>query len=69
MSIRLALHDAANNNTQDGATTTVTLKSGVMIKGRVKKPPQGMDTVLIETNDGGWETVVIEEIASVGSHR
>lgn len=69
MSIEIALHDAAGNAKSHGATTTITLKSGKSFTGRLKfaiRP--GMETVLLDTDDGGWETIVISEIAAVGSH-
>lgn len=70
MSLMLALADARNNSKQAGATTTITLKSGEAFSGTMDTPPTpGSDTLLLHTTDGGWETIVIDEIAAVGSHR
>lgn len=71
MSMRLALHDALNNQQKHGATVMLTIRGGIMAEGRLKPPPSGMgyhdqSTVLIQTEDGGWQTIDIEELAAVG---
>jgi 1,6-anhydro-N-acetylmuramate kinase len=68
MSIQLALVDAANNCKQEDAKATLTLRSGVQITGRLKRD-MVPDTAQILLAGGGWETVLIEEIAAVRSHR
>lgn len=70
MSINLALHDAATNCARDNAICTLTLKSGVQMVGHLKKAPDTgfayQDTLHIETDSGGWTTVVKDEVAAVG---
>lgn len=68
MSLGLSLIDAANNCTRDGAVAVLTLRSGATFEGRLEKP-SSTATVHIRTKDGGWDTVVIEEIAAVSSRR
>ncbi len=69
MSMALALHGAANNCARDGATATLTLKSGVQVTGKLSKPPgEGVfsnEEIAHVTTDHGWATVVIAEIAAV----
>lgn len=69
MSINLALVDAANNCVRHSARAILTLRSGVRIEGRLEKS-SGADlgTTHMKLDDGGWMTVLIEEIAVVEAH-
>lgn len=67
MSIRLALHDAANNCTRLNATCEVTLRSGVQVSGKLRGNPAKMDTWVLHQEGGGWTTVLEEEVAAVSS--
>lgn len=70
MSINLALVDAYNNSQEYGAKTTITMKGSKSFTGMLDhKPLPGSPTVFLNTDDGGWETITIEDIAAVGSHR
>lgn len=69
--LRLALHDALNNQRAHGAIITVTLKGSAQISGELKPPPDGktfhdMDTAYILTVSDGWATFVLDELAAVG---
>jgi hypothetical protein len=65
--LTLALADAANNCMQQGATATITLKSGVQLVGKLNTQ-KGVDmgSRHIETEGGGWITFLVSEAASVG---
>lgn len=65
--LTLALADAANNCMQQGATATITLKSGVQLVGKLNTQ-KGVDmgSRHIETESGGWITFLVSEAASVG---
>jgi hypothetical protein len=65
MSIGLALADAANNCTRQGATATLTLRSGVQIAGRLERSVADLGTAHIKKPDGGWAAVREDEIAAV----
>lgn len=69
MSMGLALADAANNCSRQGAKATLTLRSGVQFTGKLQ-PESAADlgTRHLHT-EGGWITVVTDEIAAVESHR
>lgn len=70
MSINLALADAANNCVREGALTTLTLRSGVEIVGKLQRVgPSDLGTVHIRHGNGGWTTVIVSEIGAVTSHR
>lgn len=64
MSLTIALIDAATNCEREGATVTLTLRSGVQIKGKLARPARGSDTAYLGVGLG-WATVLIEEIAAV----
>lgn len=71
MMIHLALHDALNNQERQGATVVLDTASG-RFEGRLKPPPTGstyhaQDTVLIETREGGWHTILITALVAVGA--
>lgn len=64
--LRIALVDAAKNCSAQGATATITLKSGVQISGALERPSNAFpDTAHIQKRDGGWATFDGEEIAMV----
>jgi hypothetical protein len=70
VTIKLALHDALANQRKHGAAVILTLP-GVQFEGELKPPPEGrtyhqQDTILIHTRDGGWQTIVIEDLSAVG---
>jgi hypothetical protein len=67
MSIRLALADAATNCARDGATVAITLRSGAQVEGQLRKPSPSTETVFIDQSDGGWTTLVVDEIAAVAA--
>lgn len=66
--INLALHDAATNCIRDGATATLTLRSGVQIIGKLEKSNL-RDTAHLKTDRDGWATVLAEEIVAVEVNR
>lgn len=69
MSILLALADAANNCTREGATAVVTLKSGVQLVGKLQRET-GADLGTRHIHiDEGWATFLSEEVAAVESRR
>lgn len=69
--LSIAIHDAARNCSRDGATAVLTLRSGHQIVGTLQTPGpvDGAVTVHIRTENGGWATVLTEEIAAVESKR
>jgi hypothetical protein len=70
VSIRLALHDAANNCAREGARARLTLKSGVQFTGSLKPlASPGADTAMVYLPCGEWATVDVEEVAAVESKR
>ena len=64
MRLALALLDAANNCERDGASAILTLRSGREIKGKLSAPAQP-HTAHVALGDGGWATVLVEEIVAV----
>lgn len=69
--MRLALHDALANQRRHGATVLLTLRCGPQFMGQIKPPPEGstyhdQTDVLLQTPDGGWQTIEIAELAAVG---
>jgi hypothetical protein len=70
VSIELALADAAKNCNEQGASATLTLRSGVQIVGKLERE-SGADlgTRHVHHRHGGWTTVRVEEVAAVESHR
>jgi hypothetical protein len=67
VSIELALVDAATNCNRDGATALLTLRSGAVIVGRLRRG-RGVDTVMLDTPTG-WVTVDVREIVAVEARR
>lgn len=66
----IALIDAATNCSRDGATATVTLKSGVRISGKLQRPTMAdPPDAHIQKDDGGWATIDTNEIAAVETQR
>jgi hypothetical protein len=63
-SLAIALIDAANNCERDGASAILTLRSGREIGGKLSRLA-GNRTVHVNLSDGGWSTVLVEEIAAV----
>lgn len=64
--IRISLTDAANNCIRESATAYLTLRSGVVISGKLEKASHSFPaTAHLKTDSGGWVTVDIEEIAAV----
>lgn len=71
MNLSLALHDALNNQNRQGATVILTIRGGVVVEGGLRPPPgdrgyHSQETVMIHTEDGGWQTIVVDELAAVG---
>jgi hypothetical protein len=71
MSMTLALHDALNNQRRHGAVVVLTIRGGAMAEGRLNPPPDGQtyhdqETVMIDTINGGWQTITTSELAAVG---
>lgn len=66
MSIALAMADAAFNCERSGAVAIVTLRSGVQLRGNLKRR-SGADlgTFHMTFDDGGWATIAEDEIAAV----
>lgn len=66
--LTIALADAANNCMREGATATITLKSGVQLVGKLNTQ-KGVDmgSRNIETEGGGWVTFLVSETAAVGA--
>lgn len=69
MSIRIALVDAANNCVREGATATITLRSGVQVTGKLQRNEANMDSYVVRLPGGGWVVILIEEVAAVESTR
>ncbi len=65
--LAIALLDAASNCQREGATVVLTLRSGREIKGKLERWQPGATTAHVETNDGGWSTVRIDEIAAISA--
>lgn len=65
MSLGLALADAKNNCDRHGATATLTLRSGIQISGKLNTGASDLNTAHIKKQDGGWATIVVDEIAAV----
>lgn len=63
--MRLSLSDAATNCVRDNATACLTLRSGVQLIGVLKKSDSAYEKTAHMSVDGGWVTVLIEEIAAV----
>jgi hypothetical protein len=69
MSIGLALADAANNCTREGATALITLKSGVQIIGSLQRQ-SGADLGTRHVHTAtGWATFLVDEVAAVEARR
>jgi hypothetical protein len=61
----LSLTDAANNCIeQDRARVQLTLRSGAIFTGRLKRDPD-WETAHLNQDGGGWATVLVSEIAAV----
>lgn len=70
MSMRLAINDAANNCAREGARAEITLKSGRQFDGVLAKPSTpGFDTIHMNTQDDGWATIDLDQVAAVRSYR
>lgn len=67
MSLAIALADAANNCARDSAEAVLTLRSGREIRGELER--NATNTAHLKTADGGWSTVLVEEIAAVTTVR
>ena len=65
MSINLSLHDAAHNCERRNAGTVITLRSGVQLRGKLKRNDASMDTWVLQHSDGGWTAFLVEETAAV----
>lgn len=65
----LALVDAATNARSRDAVAVVTLRNGREFRGRLEKPPAGTRTAHLQTDGGGWATVLIGEVAAVSVER
>lgn len=69
MSLDLALADAASNCARRGAQTTVTLRNGVRLTGRLQEDRLAdLGTRHMHTS-GGWITFLTDEVVAVESHR
>lgn len=64
MSLALAIADARRNCERRGAVVILTLRSGVQFQGRFGSDIGPAD-VHIQKPDGGWVTVLTDEIAAV----
>ena len=67
--LAIPLLDAANNCEHDGAEAILTLRSGVQFRGKLKKLPSASAIAHLKTSEGGWATVLVEEIAAVSAVR
>lgn len=67
--IHVALLDAATNCERDSAVAVITTNAGATVEGYLRRPSTGAETVMVETQGGGWATVAVEEIAIVESKR
>lgn len=65
--LELSLTDAASNVAKQGATVTITLKSGVQFVGGFRREQATGPTVHMTTPTGGWVTIDKEEIAAIGA--
>lgn len=66
--MEIALIDAATNCARDGATVTITLRSGTFFNGTLERSSGGR-TGHVKTRGGGWATFLVEEVASVEVRR
>ena len=66
MSLQIAIADAARNCARDGATATLTLRSGATFSGKFLAC--GSSTVHIQTTTG-WATLLLDELAAVEVRR
>ncbi len=65
MSLGIALADAAANCERDGAEAELTLRSGREFRGKLER--NATQTAHLKLPDGGWSTVLVEEIVAVSS--